>query len=91
MTSYNRLDGTYVSERSDIVNGVLKSEWGFDGVAMSDWFGTQSTEAALAGGLDLEMPGPPRFRGEKLLEAYREGKVRTPHCARRRCDIALDR
>ncbi len=75
MTSYNRVDGTYVSERSDLVNGVLKSEWAFDGVAMSDWYGTQSTEEAIAGGLDLEMPGPPRFRGAKLLEAYRQGKV----------------
>ena len=75
MTSYNRVDGTYVSERSDLVNGVLKSEWGFDGVAMSDWYGTQSTEEAFAGGLDLEMPGPARYRGAKLLEAYRQGKV----------------
>ncbi len=75
MTSYNRLDGVYVSERSELVNGVLKNEWGFDGVAMSDWFGTQSTEAALHGGLDLEMPGPPRHRGEKLLQAYRDGKL----------------
>ena len=75
MTSYNRVDGTYVSERSDLLNGVLKSEWGFDGLVMSDWYGTQATVAALAGGLDLEMPGPPRFRGAKLLQAYREGEV----------------
>jgi beta-glucosidase len=75
MTSYNRLDGTYVSERSELVNGVLKGEWGFDGVAMSDWFGAQSTLEALDGGLDLEMPGPPRHRGEKLLAAHRAGKV----------------
>ena len=75
MTSYNRVDGTYVSERSDLVNGVLKTEWGFDGVAMSDWYGTQSTAAAVAGGLDLEMPGPARHRGAKLLEAYRRGEV----------------
>ena len=75
MTSYNRLDGTYVSERAELVNGVLKGEWGFDGVAMSDWFGTQSTVEALDGGLDLEMPGPPRHRGEKLLAAHRAGKV----------------
>ncbi len=75
MTSYNRVDGTYVSERADLVNGVLKTEWAFDGAAMSDWYGTQSTEEAIAGGLDLEMPGPPRFRGEKLMEAYRKGKV----------------
>ena len=75
MTSYNRLNGTYVSERSDIVNGVLKREWGFDGLVMSDWSGTKSTAEAMNGGLDLEMPGPARYRGEKLLEAYRDGKV----------------
>ena len=75
MTSYNRLNGTYVSERTDIVNGVLKREWGFDGLVMSDWSGTKSTAEALNGGLDLEMPGPARYRGEKLLEAYRDGKV----------------
>jgi beta-glucosidase len=78
MTSYNRLDGTYVSERPDIVNGVLKREWGFDGVVMSDWFGTKATAEALNGGLDLEMPGPPRYRGEKLIEAYRKGLVSAP-------------
>ena len=75
MTSYNRIDGTYVSERSDLVNGVLKTEWGFDGAVMSDWYGTQSTVEAVAGGLDLEMPGPARHRGMKLLEACRQGKV----------------
>ena len=75
MTSYNRLNGTYVSERSDIVNGVLKQEWGFDGLVMSDWSGTKSTAEAVNGGLDLEMPGPARYRGEKLLKAYRDGKV----------------
>jgi beta-glucosidase len=75
MTSYNRLNGTYVSERSDIVNDVLKREWGFDGLVMSDWSGTKSTVEAMKGGLDLEMPGPARYRGESLLEAYRDGKV----------------
>ena len=75
MTSYNRLNGTYVSERADIVNDVLKREWGFDGLVMSDWSGTKSTVEAMNGGLDLEMPGPARYRGEKLIEAYRDGKV----------------
>jgi beta-glucosidase len=75
MTSYNRLNGTYVSEQSELINGVLKTQWGFDGLAMSDWFGTQSTAEALNGGLDLEMPGPARHRGDKLLEAVHSGAV----------------
>lgn len=75
MTSYNRLDGTYVSERADIVRDILKGEWGFDGLVMSDWFGTRSTAEAMNGGLDLEMPGPGRHRGERLVAAHREGRV----------------
>jgi len=78
MTSYNRLNGTYVSERADLVNGVLKTEWRFDGLVMSDWFGTKATAAALNGGLDLEMPGPGRFRGEKLIESYKAGEISAP-------------
>ena len=75
MTSYNRLNGTYVSERAELVNGLLKSEWGFDGLVISDWFGTRATAEALSAGLDLEMPGPGRYRGDKLLAARQEGKV----------------
>jgi beta-glucosidase len=75
MTSYNRLNGTYVSERAELVNGVLKREWGFEGVVMSDWDGTRSTAEALNAGLDLEMPGPGIYRREKLVEAYKSGLV----------------
>jgi len=75
MTSYNRLNGRYVSEQADIVNGVVKREWGFDGVVISDWHGTKATAEALNGGLDLEMPGPPRYRGEKLVAAHQAGLV----------------
>ena len=45
---------------------------------MSDWFGTKATAEALRGGFDLEMPGPPRFRGEKLIDAYRKELVSAP-------------
>ena len=45
--------------------------WGFDGVVICDWFGTHSTAARCEAGLDLEMPGPPIARGERLLEAVR--------------------
>jgi beta-glucosidase len=75
MSSYNRLNGTYVSERADILIDLLKREWGFDGLVMSDWFATHSTAAAQNGGLDLEMPGPARFRGAKLVAAVAAGEV----------------
>ncbi len=75
MTSYNRLNGSYVSEQAALINGLLRSEWGFDGLVMSDWFGTRATAEALSAGLDLEMPGPGRYRGDKLLAARNDGKV----------------
>jgi len=75
MSSYNKVNGTYVSERPDLLIDLLKNEWGFDGVVMSDWFATHSTVEAQNGGMDLEMPGPTRYRGEQLVEAVRAGEV----------------
>lgn len=75
MSSYNRLNGTYVSEDARLLRTILRDEWGFDGLVISDWFATHSTVEALAGGLDLEMPGPTRYRGEALVAAVRAGQV----------------
>ncbi|WP_273689901.1 beta-glucosidase [Ketogulonicigenium vulgare] len=75
MTSYNWLNGVHTSENQWLIGDVLRGEWGFDGIVMSDWLGTHSTEAAIEAGLDLEMPGPGKHRGEKLVAAVREGRV----------------
>lgn len=75
MTSYNRLNGTYVSERAELLDSVLRREWGFDGLIMSDWHGLKSTVEAVEAGTDLEMPGPASLRGLKLVEAYAQGKA----------------
>lgn len=77
MCSYNKLNGTYASEHQALLVDLLKREWGFDGVLMSDWFATHSTADAANHGLDLEMPGPARFRGEQLVAAVRAGEVDT--------------
>ncbi|MDO8363724.1 MAG: beta-glucosidase [Actinomycetota bacterium] len=73
MSSYNRINGTYASEHRQLLRGVLRDEWGFDGVVISDWFGTHSAAGSLEAGLDLEMPGPPRERGGALLAAVQRG------------------
>jgi len=75
MSAYNRVNGTYASEHRELLRGVLKGEWGFDGAVISDWFGTHDGAACARGGLDLEMPGPPRHLGEELLAALRAGAV----------------
>ena len=75
MSSYNRLNGTFTSEHNWLLTTVLRQEWGFDGIVMSDWFGSHSTAPTVNAGLDLEMPGPPRDRGQKLIDAVTDGSV----------------
>ena len=74
MTAYNRVNGPYCSEHAELI-AMLRDEWGFDGLVMSDWYGTHSTVPAANAGLDLEMPGPPQFFGDKLAAAVRAGEV----------------
>ncbi len=74
MSSYNRINGVYASENGYLLRQLLKGEWGFDGIVISDWGGTYS-DAAAAAGLDLEMPGPGVWMADRLLEAVRAGRV----------------
>ncbi|KAM0321377.1 hypothetical protein ACHAQA_010141 [Verticillium albo-atrum] len=76
MTAYNGVNGVYCSENHDILEKMLRKEWGWDGMVMSDWYGTYSTTEAANAGLDLEMPGPPRFRGELLKFNVSTDKVK---------------
>jgi beta-glucosidase len=76
MTAYNKVNGIYASEHNWLLSTVLRNEWGYDGIVMSDWFGSHSTAETVNAGLDLEMPGPTRDRGEKLVAAVREGRVK---------------
>ncbi|NUS07701.1 MAG: glycosyl hydrolase [Nonomuraea sp.] len=75
MTAYNAVNGTTMTEHSELVDGVLKGEWGFDGFVVSDWTAVRSTEAAALGGTDVAMPGPYGPWGDKLEAAVREGRV----------------
>jgi beta-glucosidase len=75
MCSYNKVNGTHASENHRLLTEILKDEWGFRGLVMSDWYATHNTVPAANAGLDLEMPGPARFFGEALVKAVKEGKV----------------
>jgi beta-glucosidase len=75
MTAYNKVNGVYCGEQPDLIDGVLRGDWGFDGLVMSDWFGTHSTAPAALAGLDLEMPGPSAWLGPALAAAVRSGDV----------------
>lgn len=75
MSSYNKLNGTYTAENEWLLTKVLRKDWGFDGIVVSDWFGSRSTAPTVNAGLDLEMPGPTRDRGDKLIAAVEAGEV----------------
>ncbi len=75
MTAYNRLNGRYCAEDEDLLSGILRGEWGFEGFVMTDWFALASTEASPRAGLDLEMPGPGRALGGALARAVSAGVV----------------
>jgi len=76
MTGYNGVNGEYCSESPKLIDGLLRKEWGWDGAVMSDWYGTYSTTASVHAGLDIEMPGPSRFRGDALKFNVSTDKVR---------------
>lgn len=75
MSSYNRINGVWASENKRLLLEILKGEWGFDGLVISDWYGAYS-ERAIPNGLDLEMPGPPRWlNSEHVRAALERGEV----------------
>jgi beta-glucosidase len=75
MSAYNRINGVFASSHQSLLRTVLKDEWGFDGAVVSDWGAALETQANMLGGLDLEMPGPARSRGDKLVAAVNAGQV----------------
>jgi beta-glucosidase len=75
MAAYNNVDGVAATEQDELNNGVLKSEWAWDGLLVSDWGATKTAAPAANGGLDLVMPGPRGPWGDQLVAAVRSGDV----------------
>ena len=73
MCAYNKLNGTYGSENHRLLVDILKDEWGFEGLVVSDWGAVHDRVASMKGGLDLEMPGPRARRVKAVVEAVRSG------------------
>ena len=86
MCAYNKLNGAYCSEHHELLVDILKNEWGFEGLVVSDWGAVHDRVAALKGGLDLEMPGPQdhRVQGGGRGRAFRRtgrGRSGRSRCA----------
>lgn len=74
MTAYNKVNGEYCSENAHLNNEILRTEWGFKGLTVSDWGGTHSTMGAALGGLDVQMTGD-NYLGPALIDSVRNGAV----------------
>jgi beta-glucosidase len=77
MDAYNPVDGVFMTQNSRLNNEILKQEWGFDGILMSDWGATHDGIAAANGGLDLEMPSAAYMYKDTLLPAIKNGTIST--------------
>lgn len=73
MCSYNKVNGTYASQNATLLTDILRTEWGFDGLVMSDWGAVVDRAAAVAAGLDLEMP--PSHTDDRVVAAVRSGSL----------------
>ncbi len=74
MTSYNKINGTMASERCDLITEILRREWGFNGMVMTDWYGGKNAVAQMEAGNDLLMPGKLAQR-EEIKKAVLNGHI----------------
>lgn len=75
MSSYNKVNGSYVGENKELLTDILRDEWGFDGFVVSDWGAVSDRIKALQAGLDLEMPASGGMRDAQIVKAVQNGTL----------------
>ena len=75
MTSYNQVNGTYSNENTHLLKDILRDEWGYDGIVITDWGGSNDHIKGVAAGSDLEMPTPGMDSARQIVKAVQDGKL----------------
>ena len=75
MTSYNQVNGTYANENKHLLKDILRGEWGYDGIVITDWGGSNDHVQGVAAGSNLEMPTPGLDSAREILEAVESGRL----------------
>lgn len=76
MTSYNQVNGIYSNESTHLLKDILRNEWGYDGIVITDWGGSNDHVKGVAAGSDLEMPTPGLDSARQIVKAVRDGKLK---------------
>lgn len=88
MSSYNLVNGTYASENAYLLSDILRRDWGYDGLVVSDWGGINDRVAGVEAGNDLEMPGSGDYNRKKIIAAVNEGRLSKASLARAATEVA---
>ena len=75
MTAYNKVNGTYCSENRHLIKEILKDEWGFEGIAVTDWGAANDRILGIENGNELEMPSSNGYYDKKICTAVRNGTL----------------
>lgn len=92
MCSYNRINGIYASDNKELMDDILRKDWGFEGLVMTDWGAMNDRVQGIRAGLDLEMPGPCEENCKKIVDAVAKGELKEEEldtCAARIMELIL--
>ena len=92
MTSYNQVNGTYANENTHLLKDILRDDWGFDGIVITDWGGSNDHIKGVQAGSDLEMPNPGLDSARQIVSAVKEGRLSVfdvDKCVERMMDAVL--
>lgn len=87
MSSYNRVNGTYANENKHLLTDILRNEWGFDGMVVSDWGGSNDAVKAVEAGANLEMPNCGYGSAREIVKAVKDGTLSESVLDERVCEL----